>query len=109
MAALLRPCGANSNSSKTAVFTSRVLLNVGYNSVVLIRGQQEVTGQIDLDPLAFPNGQRRVDIQEPVQHTRGRLRQARSHAGAVCFTAALTDSHGADRTFGRAGNQSQGN
>src|SRR5215472_2611452 len=45
--------------------------------VVLDRRQQHVLADVDLHPITFANRDRRGDVDEPIQHGSGVLRQAR--------------------------------
>ena len=58
-------------------------------SMVLVGGQQHVLGDVDLDPVAFADGDGRRDVDEAVEHVRARLRKARSDAGLIGFRTRL--------------------
>jgi hypothetical protein len=45
--------------------------------VLRVVGQQKILGQIDLDAVAFPDGDGWEQVQEPVQNVQRRLREAR--------------------------------
>src|SRR5208283_3896986 len=60
---------------KSLSFLSR-LLQIGRHFVVVVVGQGEIAGEVDLDAMPFANGDRRGNVQKSVQDLRGGLSHA---------------------------------
>ena len=79
------------------------------NGVVLVRRQEHILREVDLDAVALADRDGRRNLNEAVKNRGCRLRNARSGPGRECLGAARRNCSAALLDFACAGDDSQGN